>query len=274
MKTKNISRRSFMLAAALSVIPANRAHAGRITRIFNTYARKETVSFDHSAFDELLQRYVVVSDDGVNRVKYDDFKRKSHGALRAYLKALEAVSVHQMTHAEQFAFWINLYNAKTLDVVLDAYPVASIKDINLGGGLFAKGPWKKKLVRVEGQKLSLDNIEHDILRPIWRDARIHYAVNCASVGCPNLHRRAYVAGKLERQLTKAAQDFINHPRGVDIQTGGITASKIYDWYAADFGGRPGLPAHWRRYGKAPLIKALRKPISIKRYVYDWRLNSV
>ena len=93
---------------------------------------------------------------------------------------------------EQLAYWINLYNSLTIKVVLEHYPVKSIKEIKLSG-IFKPGPWKKELVIIEGKKLSLDNIEHDILRPIWKDNRVHYAVNCASIGCPNLQNSAFTA---------------------------------------------------------------------------------
>ena len=123
----------------------------------------------------------------------------------------------QLNQSEQFAYWVNLYNAKTVDLVVAHYPVRSIRDIGISG-LLATGPWGKKVVRVEGVDLSLDDVEHKILRPLWRDPRIHYAVNCASAGrCPNLARSAYTGASLEAMLKVAARDYVNSPRGASIQ---------------------------------------------------------
>ena len=146
-------------------------------------ASSETV--DHSLWAGFLSMYVVNADDGVNKIAYGDVSDAQHAKLKRYIALLSQSSVSRLAKAEQLAFWINLYNALTVDVVLDHYPVESILDIGISPGLFASGPWGKKLVAVEGEALSLDDIEHRILRPIWRDPRIHYAVNCASIGCPN-----------------------------------------------------------------------------------------
>jgi hypothetical protein len=122
------------------------------------------------------------------------FKERGHGALKDYISTLVAVDPATLNRSEQFALLANLYNAKTIDIVLENYPVKSIKDISLGGGLFAAftgGPWKAKVLKMKGVALSLDDIEHGILRPTFRDPRVHYAVNCASVGCPNLGTEAF-----------------------------------------------------------------------------------
>ena len=156
---------------------------------FGVPAKGSTQAAEHSAWTVLLQKYVVAGADGLNRVRYAAFKSEAQPALKAYVKALEATKVTALDRAGQFAYWANLYNAKTVDIILDAYPVKSIKDISLGGGVVATitgGPWKAKVLNVEGQSLSLDDIEHKILRVYFKDPRVHYAVNCASFGCPNL----------------------------------------------------------------------------------------
>lgn len=162
------------------------------------------------------------------------------------------------------AFWANLYNAKTIDVVLDAYPIKSIKDIRLGGGLVAAvtgGPWKAKVVTVAGEKLSLDDIEHGILRPIFKDARIHYAVNCASIGCPNPMREAFTGAQLDSQLDAGARAYINSKRGVSVNGDEVVASSIYNWFVADFGGtEKGVLDHVRRYGEPALNRKLEKSV--------------
>ena len=217
---------------------------------------------------------------GLNRVRYAAFKAGGHGELKAYISALETVRPQALDRPEQFAYWANLYNAKTIDVVLDAYPVASIRDISINGGIvdFLKksvgkgGPWKAKIVEVGGVKLSLDDIEHGIMRPVFRDPRVHYAVNCASVGCPNLQKAAFTGAKLEEMLEAAATDFINSPRGFSSKGGEITASSIYEWFAADFGGASGAVKHALNYAKPNLKSKLISARVISNYEYDWSLN--
>ena len=133
----------------------------------------------------------------MNRLRYGDVTKTDKGALDGYIARLEKLPISAHGRNAQKAYWINLYNALTVKVVLDHFPVKSIKDISLSsglfGGLFGGGPWEAKLATVEGEKVSLDDIEHRILRPIWRDNRVHYAVNCASIGCPNLQAEPFTA---------------------------------------------------------------------------------
>jgi hypothetical protein len=181
--------------------------------------------------------------------------------------------VDRLARAEQMAFWINLYNALTVAVVLDHYPVATIRDINISPGLIARGPWGAKLATVAGERLSLDDIEHRILRPIWRDSRIHYAVNCAAIGCPDLQARAWTAEGLDASLDAAARSFVNDPRGVRIDNGRLVVSKVYDWFHADFGGTDAaVIAHPVRYAEPALAEALRGRSRLDAAEYDWALN--
>ena len=159
--------------------------------------------------------------------------------------------------------------------MLDHYPVDSIRDIDISPGLFSDGPWGKKLVTIEGEQVALDDIEHQILRPIWRDPRIHYAVNCASFGCPNLHPQPFSATTLDRQLDQAAADFINHERGVSIERGRLVVSSINDWFGEDFGnGDRDIIAHIKGYAALELTSKLGSISSIYDDRYDWRLNDV
>ncbi len=135
------------------------------------------------------------------------------------------------------------------------------------------GPWGKKLVAVEGETLSLDDIEHRILRPIWRDPRIHYGVNCASIGCPNLIATAYTAENMDSLLTENARAYVNHPRGAVVEDGALTVSKIYSWFDEDFGGNEaGVIAHLRDYAGPELLARLRDIDDVADYEYDWALN--
>jgi len=207
----------------------------------------------------------VPGTDGVNRVNYRAAKN-DHGSLKAYLSTLEATDPTTLTRDAAMAYWINLYNAKTVDIILDNYPVESIRDI--GGGFFSRGPWDDEVLTVNGSALSLNDVEHGILRPIWRDARIHYAVNCASIGCPNLRMTAFTAASLNSDLDAAAREYASHPRGAELTSNGLVVSSIYEWYKSDFGGADaGIIAHLAQYGG---------PSGQRIYDdrYDWSLNDV
>lgn len=167
-------------------------------------------------------------------VNYKKLKNEPQ-KLRSYLKSLEEVSKKQFksfSKNQQLAFWINAYNAYTLDVIIKAYPVKSIKEI--GGNFIFKGPWRDKFITLLGKKRSLDNIEHDIIRKDFHEPRIHFAVNCASIGCPSLLREAFVADKLEDQFEKAAKNFMNNPKKNYVKGNSLYLSKIFKWYGDDF----------------------------------------
>jgi len=244
--------------------------------LFGTAASGSAKTVDHSAWDALLKSYVKPGADGLNRVDYAAFKDGGHGALKDYISTLVAVDPATLDRKEQFALLANLYNAKTIDIVLENYPVKSIKDISLGGGLltvFTGGPWKSKVVKMKGVPLSLDDMEHGILRPVFKDPRVHYAVNCASVGCPNLGTDAFTGTKLEAQLDAAARAYVNSPRGAKVGPGGLVVSSIYSWFDEDFGGNDkGVIEHLRTYATPELAQKLEGTKSISDHVYDWSLN--
>lgn len=265
-----------LAVVALGLSAAAPAEAKSPAEAFAAYSKGSTQTIDHSAWDNLLKTYVVPGADGVNRVTYERFKAEGQPALKAYIASLEAVDVATLDRPEQFAYWANLYNAKTIGIVLDKYPVKSIKDISLGGGLLASvtgGPWKAKVLSVKGQPISLDDIEHGLLRPVFKDPRVHYAVNCASFGCPNLGTEAFTGAKLEAQLDAAAKAFINNPRGIAVEDGQLVVSSIYSWFQDDFGGDDaGVLKHVRRYANDALKSKLEGITGIGDNRYDWTLN--
>jgi hypothetical protein len=135
------------------------------------------------------------------------------------------------------------------------------------------GPWGAKLVQIEGEALGLDDIEHRILRPLMRDERVHYAVNCASIGCPTLLPMPFTAANLQQMLDRGARLFVNHPRGVRVERGGLTVSSIYRWYQADFGDNwQGVLAHLRKYAGPATATLLAQASTVAADTYDWRLN--
>ena len=246
-------------------------------------------SVDHSAWDILLRRYVRSIGDGVNRFDYGAVDAADRAALDRYLQALEVSAVGMLGRDAQMAFWINLYNAYTVKLVLNHYPVSSIRDVRAGRGpslaalfrfetwasMVLGGPWAVPLVTVEGRRLSLNDIEHRILRPQWRDPRIHYAVNCASISCPNLSPAAYTADNLETLLEQGARDYVNHPRGVRIAGGRLQLSSLYRWYRGDFGDLDAaIVAHLKTYAEPDLAAALDSARAIEWLDYDWSLNDL
>ncbi len=260
-------------ALLLSVLFTRQAAGDVIVRSF-TPDNPGTATVDYGVWNSLLRRHVKPDASGLNRVDYKTFKARDHQTLKAFLKTLTKTPVRALTYREQFAFWINLYNAVTIDVVLDHYPVSSIRKITFGR-FFAFGPWKEKLVRVSGVKLSLDDIEKKILLPLFRDPRIHYAVNCASIGCPNLATTAYTGARLEQMLDAGARSYIAHPRGVTVSGRRVTASKIYRWYQRDFGGsETAVLDHIRKFAPPKLRAQLAGIKNISGYAYDWSLNDV
>lgn len=262
---------------AIAAFAASAASAGEIEAAFHKSAAGSTKTIDHSAWTALLKAYVKPGPDGLNRVDYARLKAEKPDAIKAYVAALSASDPTSLDKAEQFAFWANLYNAKTIEIVVDKYPVKSIKDISLGGGLLAAisgGPWKAKVLKVKGIELSLDDIEHGILRPYFKDPRVHYAVNCASVGCPNLMAEAFTGAALESQLDRGAKAYVNSPRGFLVTKGSVKASSIYKWFVADFGGEEkGVIAHALKYAEPKLAAELKGLAAISSYDYDWSLNA-
>lgn len=219
----------------------------------------------HERWDALLKKHV--GPDGL--VRYRDFLRDS-AELNTYLRLLESAHPSDKTwsRAEQMAYWINAYNAYTVQLILRHYPVGSIKDIK-GGIAFINSVWDIQFIHIQGYTYDLNNIEHNILRPIFRDARIHAAINCASYSCPPLRNEAYVAERLEAQLDDAMRRFIADSLRNRIKPDRAEVSKIFSWFSGDFERDAGsVRAYLNRYLSTPI--GAQTPIS---YLdYDWSLN--
>lgn len=271
MPKTTLTRRSFLAVGAAAVLPgASQASAsGDLASAFRPGGDGR---LDHGAFAAILAAIVRPDGAGYNRIDYRA-TRERRKALADYVRMLEAVDPRSLSRDEAHAYWINLYNAKTLDIVVAHLPVKSIRDIDLGGGgLFKRGPWSAKLMRVGGVDLTLDDVEHLIVRAIFRNPMSHYGLNCASYSCPNLATEPYTGANVDELLREGARLYVNHSRGVRVDGRRITASKIYDWYAEDFGGAAGTRAHWLVYASADHATAIRSA-NATRYEYDWSLNA-
>ena len=230
---------------------------------------------DHTAWQDILDAYVAPDSSGVNLVDYEALAANAKDAakLARYLDDLEGFDPRDYNRAEQMAYWINFYNALTVKVVLDGYPVDTIRDIHEGVVPYT-GPWDDVHARVAGEDLTLNHMEHGILRPIWRDERIHYAVNCAAYGCPHLLDTAFTADNTEELLDAGARDYVNNPRGVDVvDEDFIVISSIYDWYTEDFGDtEESVKEHLIEYAEDELAAFLKGFEGFIEYDYDWSLN--
>ncbi len=267
--------RGLLFAAAMMLAyGAAVAVAAPKPALWERWARHDAASVervDHDAWTALLARRVRRAEAGPNRFDYAAVTSAERMDLIAYVERLSAIRVSGLNRAEQRAFWINLYNALTVKTVLDRWPVSSIREIR--SSLLSPGPWALELVEVEGQGLTLDDIEHRILRPIWRDARLHYALNCASIGCPSLQPEAFSADNAEALLERGAREYVNDPRAARIEDGRLTVSSLYVWFTQDFGGGDaGVIAHLKRYAAPELRAALDGVSQIGRHRYDWSLN--
>ncbi|MCG7521050.1 DUF547 domain-containing protein [Ruegeria sp. Ofav3-42] len=262
-----------ILAACASVerlaLPAPEALPGQTLTRFATPPGEKV---DHRDWDNFLNRYVSTDAQGVNRLAYGQVTQADQARLKEYLADLQAVDPAQLTRNQQLAYWINLYNALTVDVVLDNYPVASIRDIK--DGPLSIGPWNRPLAQVSGETLTLNDIEHRIIRPTFNEPRIHYALNCAAVGCPNLMNRAWRAETLERDFAAAEHDYVNDPRGVWFDNrDGLILSKIYIWFREDFGpNEKAILAYIETVAEPELRARLQQTPRVKAYQYDWALN--
>lgn len=221
---------------------------------------------DNSLYAEVLKRHV---RDGL--VDYAALK-SNRAPLDAYLEMMGTVDPENLSRNGQLAFYINLYNAATLRLIVDHYPVESIKDI----GSFFSSPWKASIVTLNGELVSLDHIEHEIIRARFNESRIHFALNCSAISCPILHDEPYSAGKLERQLSGATTRFINDGSKNYLLGRVLYISKIFDWFSGDF---PEDIARWvERYSRDRLRgqfeEAAQKgtPLRVEYLKYDWSLN--
>ncbi len=232
----------------------------------------EVPGIDHGAWADFLGAYVCAHRSGVSRMDYAAVTTGHREHLDRYVEALQAVPISSYGRDQRMAYWINLYNALTVRVILEHYPVASITHIDLTPP--SDGPWDAKLATVEGRELSLNAIENEVLRAGFEDPRIHYAINCASFGCPNLAGEPFVPEDLDERLDRVARDFVNHPRGARFEDGRLVVSSIYVWFREDFGGSDeGVVEHLRRYATGELAAGLAGYSGELTHGYDWNLNA-
>jgi len=238
----------FLLLQPISILPDSLA-------IFPITNEQTCAFVDHKSWDKLLNSYV--EDNG--NVDYLGFKKESEN-LNRYLEQLGSKTVNEnWSREKKLAYYINLYNAATVKLILNNYPLTSITDINK--------PWDKKWIKYGGELISLGEIEHKILRKM-NEPRIHFAINCASFSCPKLLNEAYTEDKLHKQLDKVTKDFINDPSRNIISENKVELSKIFKWYKKDFENNGSLIAYLNQYLKS----SINPDAKIEYIKYNWSLN--
>lgn len=253
----NIPATTTLLVCATLVLPTN--GAGQ--------------AFDHSTFDQLLRLHV----DSAGLVDYDAFG--SSAEFARYLTSLSEAEFENASQGEQLALWINAYNAYTIALVTRHGERRSIRNINRTSGFIrGKGPWSERFAGVGGRTYTLDEIEHEIIRPRFGEPRIHFALVCAALGCPPLRRKAYTGSDLNRQLDEQAQAFLlSSPdkNFVNVASRTVWLSPIFDWYGKDFGRNDAeLLTHLARYyPPGPERELLRSGKAKVQFTeYEWSLN--
>ncbi len=254
----------FLFGGAGSIFAGAKAELWERWTLFDADSAEK---IDHEPLQNFLNTYRIVDTaDNVAKIRYADVTPSDRTALGRYIQYLENSNVDSLNPDEQFAFWVNLYNAATVQLILREYPVESIRRIS--------EPWDEKLLMVAGENISLNDIEHRILRPRWKDPRIHFVVNCASIGCPDIPAKVLTAENSETILEQATFTYLNHPRGVSLRGRNLVISSIFNWYAEDFGDEKAAILNYISSYRdlADLLERQDVSDAPVRYDYDWSLN--
>lgn len=244
----------------------------RLTGPWDRYVPGSKREVDHAPLAILLERYVLKRSDGVHLFAYGDVTQADRADLDSYIRGMAGFAVDSLDRREQYAFWLNLYNALVLRLVLSRYFILSIKDIGFGLGPLGDGPFERGLVKVLGRPVSLSDIRERILWPIFKDSRLHYGLCDAAIGSPNLQPQVFTGERVDRMLDGAALDFVNHPRGARHDGGELVLSALYRRHSTAFGGTfAEILAHLRLYADGALLPHLRGA-KTARYAFDWSLN--
>lgn len=233
---------------------------------------------DHSAWDRLLSKYVVTNhESGINRFRYADFSAADAAAdrktLDRYIDQLVSLDPRPFSSNEQLAYWLNLYNALTVRQITEHFPVTDLRDLRFGF-MSRHDFWSVEMAQIARQSISLNDIEHRILRPIWKDHRVRFGIACGALSCPNLQPQAFTGETVRAELYAAAGEYINHSRGVRLENGQLTVSSLFDWYREDFAPDDKtlvkLFAHYKDDRSALYLLGFNGDIE---YNYNWALNA-
>ncbi len=230
----------------------------------------QAADFNHSKFDKILKTYV----DTEGRVDYNGIAADSR--FNEYMKSLETAKADSLSQDGQLAFWINAYNAVTIDKVIKWKPKKSVRETFVPGVWTGTKFFTSREHTVAGQHLSQDDIEHEILRKRFQDPRIHFAIICASSGCPPLPQSAYTAENVQMRLEEETKEYLHSKRGlkIDYVENTIMLSKLFDWFAADFESKSGSVTNFiKPYLNEKAMAFLDRMPKVSYIEYDWALNA-
>ena len=263
-----MQRFKLFLVVLIGLSCASNAIAKKDWAMWNSSNETNGAIIDHSAFDGFLKTYVVSNHpSGINRFRYADVSRGDTKLLNKYIAKMASIDPRDYRKLEQKAYWLNLYNALTLQGLLKVYPVTSVERNKSS---------RKRRVTVAKKKLSVADIDQRILRPIWQDYKMVFGLSCASVGCPAIHAQAFTGANTDKLLKQYAREFINHPRGLTVSKDELRVSRIFSWYRNEFGAGDGdrqlirLFSHYAEDSKALYILGFSGDIE---YAYDKRINA-
>jgi hypothetical protein len=230
---------------------------------------------DYAAWNQLLQRYY----DPAKGMDYKALKAKDKAALDQLRRQLSTVDVAALSRDDQLAYWINLYNVNVVGVVVDNYPVESIRDISTDP-IVRLNVFKKDSVATKMGRISLNDVEHERIRAVFKDPRIHFAINCAAASCPPIRSEAYAGSRLDAQLDDQTRRFLNGPHGVRLTRKGDTlkvyTTKIMDWFGEDFdqwgGGRLAFLRKYLSPERQKALDAAGGKVELEYQDYSWDLN--
>ena len=241
--------------------------------VFATEDRDSTITVDHEPWNLFLELYATKDRYDIVRVKYGDVVAEQHEELAKYLDKLSMIDTATLNRSEQLAYWVNLYNASVVKLILDHYPIRSIMDIQTT--FLGTSPFNMPVVKVRGRKYSLNYVKDHIIRPLWAlEPRVHYLLCDGAVSSPNLALEAYTAKDLDKTLVNAAAQYVNHFKGLTItKDRHVVASRLYEWYEDDFGRSPERAFHHIYvYSREKQRDRLEIYEEIDAYRYNWLLN--
>ncbi|WP_178947712.1 DUF547 domain-containing protein [Francisella sp. Scap27] len=274
---RKIKLARYCIACVLCLIFTSSLQAAPSANLWSYWDKSNLKSTNVINFNEwqiFLDTYVV-KEKNQTYMRYAKVTDSDKVKLDKMIKNYASLNILDYNRDQQLAYWINMYNILTVETILKNYPVKSITDIDKNWFGVSK-VWDQKVIKISGKYLTLNDIEHRIIRPIWKNPRVHAAVNCASISCPNLSKDAYQGSEINEQLNNAFSSWVNSSKGVEIKNNKLYLSEIFNWYGSDFGNQKQMRKFISYYIKNNKIKqALMGDNNIIYFKdYDWKLNQL
>ena len=265
---------AFMLLITIFTSSAYAAPAANLWSYWNKSNPTSVEKIDFQPLQKFLDKYVVTKADQTY-VGYANITAIDKQKLNSMIKSYSKLNILNYNKNQQLAYWIDMYNMLTIQVILEHYPVKSITGIDKNWLGYSK-VWDQKVITIMGKSLTLNDMEHRIIRPIWKDPRIHSAVNCASFSCPNISVEAYNGNVIDKQLNTSFSAWVNSHKGVVLTNSKIYLSQIFNWYGSDFGNETQMRDFISNYVNDKNTKGalLDNDNKIFYKKYNWNLNEL